>query len=229
MHLELEDLKRASTRSALTGLLPVLGWALIVLLVVALIGGIWAGNRWAEGKQAIKDRTELTTYIRQMQVEVKQLRQISADDAVSYRQAIARLDAIAVQRENDRETNRLQAAAVQASLDALLRARPDLRDGRAGDDVLRHWRESNTRPTAKPAASEHPAEPAPAVSRPAAAAERPVGHAARQSRPGRGAVPRLPKQPAPAGASRGRVGSDSMGVVLQGTGAGRPWYQGVPG
>ncbi|CAG2087632.1 MULTISPECIES: hypothetical protein [Xanthomonas] len=219
MHLELEALKRASTRSTVTGLLPVIGWALVLLLVAALLAGIWAGNRWAEGRQAVQDRTELRTYIKELQIEVKHLRQTSADSAVSYRQAIARLDAIATLREEDRETNRLQADAVRASLDALLRARPDLRDGRAGADVLRHWRESNTRPSTKPAAANDSKQPAPAVPGSAAASQRPVGNVAGQSRPGRGAVPRLPEQHAPADAGRKRVGNHRMGLVLQGTGA----------
>lgn len=171
MHLELEALKRASTRSTVTGLLPVIGWALVLLLVAALLAGIWAGNRWAEGRQAVQDRTELRTYIKELQIEVKHLRQTSADSAVSYHQAIARLDAIATLREEDREANRLQAEAVRASLDALLRARPDLRDGRAGADVLRHWRESNTRPSTKPAATNDSKQPAPAVPGSAAASQ----------------------------------------------------------
>ncbi|MCL1550477.1 hypothetical protein [Xanthomonas nasturtii] len=218
MRLELEALKRASTRSTVTGLLPVIGWALVLLLVAALLAGIWAGNRWAEGRQAVQDRTELRTYIKELQVEVKHLRQTSADSAVSYRQAIARLDAIATLREEDRETNRLQADAVRASLDALLWARPDLRDGRAGADVLRHWRESNTRPSTKPAAANDSKQPAPAVPGSAAASQRPVGNVAGQPRPGRGAVPRLPEQHAPADAGRKRVGNHRVGLVLQGTG-----------
>lgn len=228
MHLELEALKRASTRSTVTGLLPVIGWALVLLLVAALLAGIWAGNRWAEGKQAVQDRTELRTYIKELQIEVKHLRQTSADSAVSYRQAIARLDAIATLREEDRETNRLQADAVRASLDALLRARPDLRDGRAGADVLRHWRESNTRPAAaKPAAARDSKQPAPAVPGSAAASQRPVGNVAGQPRPGRGAVPRLPEQHASADTGRDRVGSHRVGLVLQGTGTGRIERKGV--
>ncbi|CAD7351598.1 hypothetical protein X12_003528 [Xanthomonas arboricola] len=227
MHLELEALKRASTRSTVTGLLPVIGWALVLLLVAALLAGIWAGNRWAEGRQAVQDRTELRTYIKELQIEVKHLRQTSADSAVSYRQAIARLDAIATLREEDRETNRLQADAVRASLDALLRARPDLRDGRAGADVLRHWRESNTRPSTKPAAANDPKQPAPAVPGSAAASQRSVGNVAGQPRPGRGAVPRLPEQHAPADAGRKRVGNHRVGLVLQGTGTSRVECKGV--
>ncbi|MCC8689397.1 hypothetical protein [Xanthomonas campestris] len=227
MHLELEALKRASTRSTVTGLLPVIGWALVLLLVAALLAGIWAGNRWAEGKQAVQDRTELRTYIKELQIEVKHLRQTSADSAVSYHQAIARLDAIATLREQDRETNRLQAEAVRASLDALLRARPDLRDGRAGADVLRHWRESNTRPSTKPAATNDSKQPAPAVPGSAAASQRPVGNVAGQSRPGRVAVPRLPEQHAPADAGGERLGNHRLGLVLQGTGASRVERKGV--
>ncbi|MEN9192807.1 hypothetical protein AB3094_14820 [Xanthomonas euvesicatoria] len=227
MHLELEALKRASTRSTVTGLLPIIGWALVLLLVAALLAGIWAGNRWAEGKQAVQDRTELRTYIKELQVEVKHLRQTHADSVISYRQAIARLDAIATLREQDRETNRLQAEAVRASLDALLRKRPDLRDGRAGDDVLRHWRESNSRPAAKPAAAHDPKQPAPAVPGSAAASQRPVGDVAGQPRSGHRAVPRLPEQHASADPSRDRVGNHSVGLVLQGTGASGVEREGV--
>ncbi|WP_185761750.1 hypothetical protein [Xanthomonas phaseoli] len=231
MHLELEALKRASTRSTVAGLLPIIGWALVLLLVAALLAGTWAGNRWAEGKQAVQDRTELRTYIKELQVEVKQLRQTHADSVISYRQAIARLDAIATLREQDREANRLQAEAVRASLDALLRKRPDLRDGRAGDDVLRHWRESNSRPAAKPAAkpaaAHDPKQPAPAVPGSAAASQRPVGNIAGQPRPGHRAVPRLPEQHASADSSRDRVGNHSVGLVLQGTGAGGVERKGV--
>ncbi|MCD0281298.1 hypothetical protein JWH04_20540 [Xanthomonas melonis] len=227
MHLELEALKRATTRSTVAGMLPVLGWLLVLILVAALLAGIWAGNRWAEGKQAVRDRTELRTYIKELQVEVKHLRQTHADSVISYRQAIARLDAIATLREEDRETNRLQAEAVRASLDALLRKRPDLRDGRAGDDVLRHWRESNTRPATKPAAANDPKQPAPAVPGSAAATERPVGNADGQPRPGRRSVPRLPEQHASADAGRDRVGDHRLGLVLQSAGRGRAQRQGV--
>lgn len=199
------------TRSTIA---PALPWLLLLLIAAAAVGGIWAGNRWAEGEQAIKDRSAQKTYIEQLQGETDALRQLAADSALDYAAATDRMDAIAIELETDREANRKHEASQREALAALLRNRPDLRDGRAGDDVLQHWNRSNKGPAATGAA---------ASSQPSAGAAVPgattgnvgfMGGAAGQSRPSDDAVPRLQGIAGPFGAGRSGVAADSMDLVL---------------
>lgn len=207
------------TRASIAPALPWLLGLLLLLIVAAVVAGLWAGNRWAEGAQAIKDRKAQQTYIEQLQGETDQLRQLAADSALDYAAATDRMDAIATQLETDREANRKHQAEQRESLEKLLRTRPDLRDGRAGDDVLRHWNRSNQGPAASGAAPG--AQPGAGAAMPGAAAGDigPVGSAAGQPRPGDRAVPRLQGIAGSAGAGRGGMAPHGMGLVLPIAGA----------
>lgn len=207
------------TRASIASALPWLLGLLLLLIVAAVVAGLWAGNRWAEGAQAIKDRKAQQTYIEQLQGETDQLRQLAADSALDYAAATDRMDAIATQLETDREANRKHQAEQRESLEKLLRTRPDLRDGRAGDDVLRHWNRSNQGPAASGAAPGAQPDAGAAVPGVAAGDLGPVGGAVGQPRPGDRAVPRLQGIAGPAGAGRGGMATHGMGLVLPIAGA----------
>lgn len=214
--MQLNDLSKVgATGGAAVGALPVVMWSLVILLVVAVLAGGYAGKRWADGGHAIADNAELKTYVSELKVTVRDLREHSAAQAVAYKNATDRLDAIAQERENDRAINQQQAAAMRADLERLLALRPDLRSTRAGVDVLRHWNQSNARPTAAPAAAGSPAKPEAALPGPAGGNGRSVERPAGQSRPGRGAAPQLPKRDGQADSGRGRAERHGMAVVLR--------------
>lgn len=207
------------TRASIAPALPWLLGLLLLLIVAAAVSGIWAGNRWAEGAQAIKDRKAQQTYIEQLQGETNVLRQLAADSALDYAAATDRMDAIATQLETDREANRKHDATQREALAKLLRDRPDLRDGRAGDDVLRHWNRSNQGPAASGAAPGAKPSATPGVPGASAGYLGSVGGAAGQPRPGDDAVSRLQGVAGAAGASRRGMAADSVGLVLPVAGA----------
>lgn len=181
-----------------------LGWRLSLLLaVLALVVGLWAGNAWHEGRTALAQNAALKDQqtadrkaIEDLKGAAQELRQHAVDGALAYQQAADLMGAAAKKLEEDRDAIRQFEQRQAAALGALAAARPDLRDLRLGDDVLRHWRTSNAgpaagepaAPTAAPAAAGKPAHAVPAA--PAAGQRRGAG-AARQPRPGCGAVSRL--------------------------------------
>ncbi|KAF1692746.1 hypothetical protein CSC62_14015 [Pseudoxanthomonas jiangsuensis] len=201
-----------------------LPWVLggIVLAILAAAGaGLWAGNRWAAGQHAIEESRELRATAQQQATRITELRELATDATLAYDQAAQRLDLITEQLEKDRESNRAHREAMRADLARLLAARPDLRDGRAGDDVLQHWNRSNAgQPTAGAAAADS-AEPAAAVPDAAGGTGRSLGNPAGEPRPGGRAVPRL--QERQDGADRGGAGvvGDGVGLVLPGGDRGR--------
>lgn len=205
-----------------------LGWRISLLLaVLALAVGLWAGNAWHKGRTAIAQNAELVQrqkddrdFINALKNTATELRQHAVDGALAYDQATERMDAIAQQLEKDREGIRQFQQRQAAALDALAEARPDLRDLRLGGDVLRHWRASNAGPAAdQPAA---PAAAAPAAGEPAgdvppapAAGKRPSAGAAGQPRPGDGPVPRVRGAERGAAAGSGRVDDHRVALVLR--------------
>lgn len=213
-------LSDAVPKAAAGQLLPILGLAGLVVLIVAALAGIYVGNRWSEGTQAIQQRKQQQTYIDQLHAEAEQLREIAAGAALDHAAAADRMDAIATDLENDREANRKHDAAQRTALETLLGNRPDLRTDHAGADVLRHWNRANQgADTASPAAA---TERKPDAAVPAAANGNvgPVGSIDRKPRPGGGAVPRLPSQPITADAGSAGMAAHGVGLVLPGTGAG---------
>ena len=211
------------------GLLPAFGWTL--LIVAVLTAGVtgWAVHRWDKGAEALRANKTLRQDIDLLTAAARELRQQGVDSALAYEQAAERLDAIAEQRETDREENRLFLERQRSALGTLLAQRPDLVPMHLGDDVLRHWNRGNQGGTAAPAAAPKPAgQPARAVPGAAAGQQRRGAGAAGQSRRGDRALPRLQEQPGQPAAGRGRMGSHRVELVLQRGGSGRPRRIGVP-
>ena len=200
-------------------LLPWVVGGLIVMIAGAILAGLWAGNRWAEGQHAIDRNRELEQQVALQVRRYGELQEFAAEAVLAYDQAAQRLDLIADQQEKDREANRVWREGLRAELDRLLDARPDLRELRLGTDVLHHWNRSNAGPVAESAAAGDRSEPAAAVPGAATGAGRSGSEPAGEPRPGDRAVPRLPHgegQPGPGGA---RVGGDGLGLVLPGAAA----------
>ena len=220
-----------------------IGWRLAVLLaVLALAGGLWGGDAWRKGQTAIEqnktlkdDREADRKAIADLKETAEKLRQHGVDNALAYDQAMERMGAIAEQLEKDREANRQFEQQQRQALADLLADRPDLRDLRLGDDVLRHWQQSNQGrrgqgQPATPAAAPAPAgKPAKAVPGAAGADKRRGASAAGEPRPGDRAVPRLQRSGRLVGAGDGRMAHHRMAVVLQGGGGNRPPGYRLPG
>lgn len=203
------------TTGARVQLALVLLIALLLTLAAVTGVGIWAGNRWAEGSQAIKDRKAQAAALEQLRGDTAELRAQAADIAVQSYLASQRLNDIADKLELDRESQRKFDQEQRTALATLLRHRPDLRDGHAGDDVLQHWNRSNAGARAEPAAAADAGQPAAAVPAATAGEQRPVGDAAGEPRPGGGAIPRLPQQPGRADHRCAGLGADGVGLVLR--------------
>ena len=221
--------KGAFNASRSAGLLPAFGWAL--LLVAVLTAGVtgWAVHRWDKGAEALRADKTLRKDIDELTAAARQLQQSGVDSAIAYDQATGRMDAIAVQRETDREENRLFLERQRTELDQLLLLRADLRALRVGAGVLHHWNQSNQGPATTPAATPKPAgQPARTVPGAAAGQQRRVPGAAGQPRRSGRAVPRLQGQPGQLAAGAGRVGGHRVALVLQRGGGGRPGRIGVP-
>ena len=198
------------------------GWAVVVLLLLlgaSVLAGAWAGNRWAQGRQAIKDKAELRAYIGQLQADIKTLQEHSADAVLAYDQAATQLNQVAEWREHDREQLRKHDQAQRAELAKLLEDRPDLRDGRAGDGVLQHWNKSNAGPAAAPATTPDAAQPGAAVPGAATGSGRPLADPAGQPRRGGGPVSRLPQRQRPADSGRADLAGVGVGLVLHRAGS----------
>lgn len=210
--------------------LAVRGIVAALLLVALVIASWWGGHRWAEGSQAIDQAARLRQDNAELAKSAKDIRDAAVDAVLAYDQAAQRLDAIATEREHDREDLRKFAASLRGDLDTLLDARPDLRDLDLGDDVLRHWNRSNQGPgagTAQPAAIDH-GQPAAGVPGAAAGNGRKVGHVAGQPRLGDRPVSRLRQPATAAGGCRGDMGSGCLGLVLPRHRAVGRGYRGLP-
>lgn len=187
----------------------------LCLAVAALLGaGFAVGHRWATGSVAIEQREGLELQLRQLQETAKTLQTQSAQATANYYRATQRLNHIAELQELDRENQRKFNLQQQEALAALLRNRPDLRTGHAGADVLQHWNRSNA--GAAPSAAHAPNAGNAQGRMPGAAGSqgRSLGNPAGESRPGRGAVPRLPQPAAKADAGSVGLGGDRLGLVL---------------
>lgn len=222
-------LKAAFRATQSAGLLPAFGWALLIVALLSAGVSGYVMHRWDKGSEAMRANKTLRKDIDELTAAARQLQQHGVDSALAYDQAAQRLDAIAVQRETEREENRHFIQRQRSELDTLLSQRPDLVDLRLGPDVLRHWNKSNQGATPSPAATPKPAgKPARPVPGPAAGQQRRTSGAAGQPRRGDGAVPRLQEQQRQPAAGRGRVASHGVALVLQRGGSGRPGRVGVP-
>ena len=193
--------------------------AIALLLATAIAAGLWAGNRWAEGGRAIKDRAEQKAYIEDLEQQLTDLHTRAADTAIAYAQAIDRMNTIAESLEQTREENRRFTEDQRGALESLLERRPELRTARVGADVLRHWNQSNQgKPAAAPPARD-PGQPEARMPGAADGTQRPSGDPAGQPRPGGIPVSRLQRTGPGVDPGHGRLGVNGMAVVLPGAGA----------
>lgn len=217
MRLTLDNLVAVKS----SGLMPAFAYALIAAVLLAGGSGAWAGWKLRGASAVAAENVRLRADAAALQQAAQALRQRAVDSAARHDAAAARMSAIANQWETDRETNRLYFEGQRQALARLLDDRPDLRTGRAGADVLRHWRAANAGPAAGGPVAPAPGEPDAAVPEPAAAVRRPLGNADRQPRRRRGALPRLPGAAASAERRGARVAADGLGLVLRRGEAGR--------
>ncbi|WP_180867367.1 hypothetical protein [Stenotrophomonas maltophilia] len=190
-----------------------------VLLATAIAAGLWAGNRWAEGGRAIKDRAEHQAYIKDLEQQLTRLHTQAADTAVAYAEAIDRMNTIANSLEQNREENRRFTEDQRAALESLLDRRPQLRAVRVGTDVLQHWNRSNQGKPTTAAPARDAGQPETGMPGAADGTQRPPGDPAGQSRPGGVPVSRLQRTGAGVDPGHGRLGGNGMAVVLPGAGA----------
>lgn len=190
-----------------------------VLLATAIAAGLWAGNRWAEGGRAIKDRAEHQAYIKDLEQQLTRLHTQAADTAVAYAEAIDRMNTIANSLEQNREENRRFTEDQRAALESLLDRRPQLRAVRVGTDVLQHWNRSNQGNPTTAAPARDAGQPETGMPGAADGTQRPPGDPAGQSRPGGVPVSRLQRTGAGVDPGHGRLGGNGMAVVLPGAGA----------
>lgn len=193
--------------------------AIALLLVTAIAAGLWAGNRWAEGGRAIKDRAEQQAYIGDLEQQLNRLHAQAADTAVAYAEAIDRMNTIANSLEHNREENRRFTEDQRVALASLLDRRPELRAARVGTDVLQHWNQSNQGKPAAAAPARDAGQPETGMPGAADGTQRPAGDPAGQSRPGGVPVSRLQRTGAGVDPGRRRLGGHGVAVVLPGSGA----------
>lgn len=216
----MSDLSKWALASA-SGLLPAIGTALLLAAVISGGAGLWIGKEWQAGRTAKAERKALQDDIqRWVDVAVEQ-REAAVELAGASRAAAFRMDAIALQREQDREQLQQHFDRQRAALDALLRQRPDLRSDDLGPDVLCHWNTSKAGADTDAAATAAipGCEPAAAVPATADGDQRDSRGADRRSRPHHGHVSRLRQQAGQADPGAGRMGAHRMGLVLQRGGA----------
>ena len=216
----------ALSRSA--GLLPYAGIALLVVAMLAGAGGTWFGYRWHKGATAIAQNAQLRKDVKAWEDIAERQFQINVDTALAMHQAAGRMDAIAHQRELDREEIRTFFEGQSQALQNLLRHRPDLQR-QLGDDVLGHLNRAKAGPGANPAAAVPGCKPDAAVPGAAVPGRQQRGGADRGRRQHGPAVPRLPgwhEQPDQRGEG---VGEDRMAVVLRRGETGRAAGRGMPG
>ncbi|MBM9913995.1 MULTISPECIES: hypothetical protein [Stenotrophomonas] len=193
--------------------------AIALLLATAIAAGLWAGNRWAEGGRAIKDRAEQQAYIGDLEQQLTRLHAQAADTAVAYAEAIDRMNTIANSLEHNREENRRFTEDQRVALATLLDRRPELRAARVGPDVLQHWNRSNQGKPAAAAPARDAGQPETGMPGAADGTQRPAGDPAGQSRPGDVPVSRLQRTGAGVDPGHRRLGGHGVAVVLPGSGA----------
>lgn len=200
--------------------------ALAVAALLALGAGLWIGNAWRTGQNAIAQNKQLQAEraadrkaIADLKQAAQDLRQGAADRDIAYQQASNRMAAIASQLESDRESNRRFFNEQSRALAALAAARPDLRDLRLGDDVVRHVNRAQQGRSAKPdapaAAPGRAGKPAPAVPAAAPAARRQGAVGPGADRRQREAVPGLQRPRRFAGEGDGRMAQHRVDLVVR--------------
>lgn len=229
----MEKLKASVGLLSSTGLLPVVGWALLVVLLVGTLGGAGVAGvvvwKWKEGQAAIAESAELRANAAAWQGVAAAQQQDQATYIEQLRQASDRLGTIAQGREDDREEIRQLAAAQAEALELLRKRHPDWDAVDLGPEFVRHWNQANAglQPAAAPA-TEDREQPSPAVPKPADATGGQADPDPASARPGGGATQGLPQRKRAPQRSGGRVGGDGLAVVLPGRRSARCRGQGLP-
>lgn len=212
MRLTYEDVRAVKS----TGLLPVFGYALLVVLLLGLGAGGFVAWKWTAGSQALQENAALRAQAQQWARIADQQRQSTLDQAAAFDAALGRLNAISQDREDDRKAIQQLGEDLRTDLAALAAARPDLRDVDLGNEFLRHWNKANAGPGAAAPTAPPAGEPGAAVPGAATGDQREgTGHR-RPARPGSAAVPRLPQRPHAADRSRAGMARDGVALVLRG-------------
>ena len=137
------------------------GMAELVVVILLFALGVVGGAKLKGDINIRRENVQLNSQLQQLSETAEALRNSAVQNALNYRAAIERLDAVAQSREADRETLHQLATQQRNALQKLERTRPDLRSQRAGADVLQHWNRSNQGPrttsTISPAADSQPA------------------------------------------------------------------------
>ncbi|WP_337833043.1 hypothetical protein [Pseudonocardia sp. TMWB2A] len=220
MSLNVVSAERALVMKALPYLI---GMVLLVLIAGSGAGGYlgWKlGNARAlkaENSRLKDDLIDVQTMLDDMTETAMVFRQQAFDAATENELAAQRMNAIADDLESQRETNQKLLLQQRASLEELARRHPDLRTLDLGDDVLRHWNQSNKGTgsgTTKPATG-NSGKPASAVPGASTGNIGDRAGAARESRRGHGSLPSMRGVQSIAHSRSSGVAQYGMAVVLQ--------------
>jgi hypothetical protein len=223
-------IRTAFATARTSGLLPAIGWTILIVGLLALSSGLWLGYEWRKGRDALADVAAMKEQrradgqvINELHTAAERAAQRDAKNAAAYREASERMGAIASQLENTHALNRAFSAQQRKELDSLLRRNPDLARVDVGADLLRHWNASNQGAGGRtePAAPASRQQPEAALPTAAGSSGRPAGQPAGKPRRSDRAVPRLRGRQGSAGPGGERMGADCVALVLRC--AGRSW------
>jgi hypothetical protein len=223
-------IRTAYATARTSGLLPAIGWTILIVGVIAFASGLWGGYEWRKGRDAIADAAALRKQqgadrklITELHTAATKAAQRDANNAAAYRDAAARLDAIASDLETTNARNRAHAAQQRQELAELLRRNPDLARVDVGPDVVRHWNRSNQgaaggASTTPAVDRQKPADTVPGRTAPGHG-QQPAGPAA-EPRRGRRDLPRMQGRQGRADPRDGRMGAHRVALVLRCAGCG---------
>lgn len=214
-----------------SGLLPAIGWLLLVVGLAAFASGLWGGYEWRKGRDAIVDAAALRQQQSDARKQLEELRglaqkasQRDANNAAAYRDAAARIGAIASELESTNAKNRRFSLEQSQQMAALLRSRPDLSAVDIGADGLRIWNQSNQGAAGgtAPAGTGDRGRTDGAMPGAAGSKRRTPAQPAGQPSGSRGAVPRMRVGKVGAVTCNAGTAADRLGLVLRCAGSGRP-------
>ena len=213
-----------------SGLLPAIGWLVLIVGVLAFGSGLWGGYEWRKGRDAIADAAALRQQQSDDRKQLEELRglaqaasQRDVNNAAAYRDAAARLGAIASDLESTNAKNRRFSLEQSQQMAALLRSRPDLSAVDIGADGLRIWNQSNQGAAggAAPAGTGDRDRTDGAVPGAAGSKRRAPAQPAGQPSGGRGAIPRMRGGKVGTLACGEGAAAHRLGLVLRCAGGGR--------
>ncbi|MEF2154665.1 hypothetical protein V3390_00185 [Luteimonas sp. FXH3W] len=215
---------------------PYAAGALLLALALGAASGGYASYKWMSGKVERaerrlleKERDDAVDAVRQVSDAAEALRADAAAASIRRQEAARRMESIANQLETQRHAIEKFQQQQKQSLESLLRQHPDLRYLDLGDDILRHWNQSNkgaaTGSGSAPATT--PAKRDAAVSALAPGCGVLVAGTARQPRCGHGGLPRLPGDTRGAGRVGPGVAGNGTSLVLLRAQAHQPSDEGL--